>query len=218
VSTYVITYVRRVSLLSLGCPSWYEEEKIKNKTLTKPLPRTQRKDTLLAKRLELGQKYDAWLADQVPDVKNRLKRLHVSVDHGGLRPTICCFYQGVRLFAHYVMLCFMYLNSYFIYGIACVLLNLVSMLVCIPIMYMHVCMYVCMYVSMYVCRHCTHLLFHYNYVCMYPDSSMLLPYTNYLCMYVCTYSAVFTLPPLDATHVILCHCLSLYFVVFHRIS
>jgi hypothetical protein len=216
VSTYVITYVRRVSLLSLGCPSWYEEEKIKNKTLTKPLPRTQRKDTLLAKRLELGQKYDAWLADQVPDVKNRLKRLHVSVDHGGLRPTICCFYQGVRLFAHYVMLCFMYLNSYFIYGIACVLLNLVSMLVCIPI----TCMYVCMYVSMYVCRHCTHLLFHYNYVCIQIRQCCYLIPIIYVCMYAlipqfshCPHST-----PRMSFYVIVFHCISLYFIVFHNIS
>ena len=130
-STYVITYVRRVSLLSLGCPSWYVEEKLKKNTLTKSVPCVQlkRNDTLLCERINLGQKYDAWLTDQVPDVTNRLKRLHVSVDHGGLRPTICCFYQGVRLFAHYVMLCFMYLISYFTYVWDC----------------MYVCMYVCMY-------------------------------------------------------------------------
>ena len=132
---YVITYVRRVSLLSLGCPSWYEEDKLKKNTLTKSVPHVQlkRNDTLLCERIDLGQKYDAWLTDQVPDVTNRLKRLHVSVDHGGLRPTICWFYQGVRLFAHYVMLCFMYLISYFTYGT--------------------VCMYVCMYVLLRACAH-----------------------------------------------------------------
>ena len=170
-STYVITYVRRVSLLSLGCPSWYVEEKLKKNTLTKSVPCVQlkRNDTLLCERINLGQKYDAWLTDQVPDVTNRLKRLHVSVDHGGLRPTICCFYQGVRLFAHYVMLCFMYLISYFTYGTVCmyvcmyvcVLLDLVSVLVCI----LNTCMY--------VCRHCTHLLLHYNYVSRFINAATL---------------------------------------------
>ena len=77
VSTYVITYVRGVSLLSLGCPSRYEEEMLKKNTLTKLVPRTQlkRNDTLLFERIDLGLKYDAWLADHVPDVTNRLKRL-----------------------------------------------------------------------------------------------------------------------------------------------
>lgn len=166
-STYVITYVRRVSLLSLGCPSWYVEEKLKKNTLTKSVPRAQlkRNDTLLSDRIDLGQKYDAWLTDQVPDVTNRLKRLHVSVDHGGPRPMICWFYQGVRLFAHYVMLCFMYLISYFTYGTVCmyicVLLDLVFVLVCI----LNTCMY--------VCRHYTHLLLHYNYVSRFINAATL---------------------------------------------
>ena len=84
----------------------------------------------------------------------------------------------------------------------CVLLDLVSVLVCI--------LNTCMYVDIvHIC---------YFITIMYPDSSMLLPYTNNVSVYVCIYSAVFTLPPLDATHVILCHCLSSYFVVFHNIS
>ena len=76
VCMYVITCVciHRVSLLSLGCPSWYEEAKVKEQTLTKPMPRTQRHASILSERIKQGKDYDAWLAKQAPDVKNRLKR------------------------------------------------------------------------------------------------------------------------------------------------
>ena len=100
----------------------------------------------------------------------------------------------------------------------------------ISLMGLYVCMYVCMYAfclisclclyvfSIHVCVYVDIVHICYFITIMYPDSSMLLPYTNNVSMYVCTYSEVFTLLPLDATHIILCHCLSLYFVVFLSIS
>ena len=80
VCMYVCMYVcnhiciRRVLLLSSGCPSWYEEGKVKNQTLTKPMPRTQRNPSILSERIKLGKSYDVWLANQAPEMKHRLKR------------------------------------------------------------------------------------------------------------------------------------------------
>ena len=76
VCMYVCNHIciRRVLLLSSGCPSWYEEGKVKNQTLTKPMPRTQRNPSILSERIKLGKSYDVWLANQAPEMKHRLKR------------------------------------------------------------------------------------------------------------------------------------------------
>ena len=116
--------------------------------------------------------------------------------------------------------------------LCCSLCMYVCMCVCMYVsdFLLHLCMYVCMYAfclisclclyvfSIHVCVYVDIVHICYFITIMYPDSSMLLPYTNNVSMYVCTYSEVFTLLPLDATHIILCHCLSLYFVVFLSIS
>ena len=165
VHMYVCMYVcnhiciRRVLLLSSGCPSWYEEGKVKNQTLTKPMPRTQRNPSILSERIKLGKSYDVWLANQAPEMKHRLKRylwLYESVDHGGLRSTMCCPFPGNLLFArclclysHYMYLCKHCGHFLFHYNYVCMYAD--SMLLP-PTNYL--CMYV-LFSQFYIATHST---------------------------------------------------------------